>query len=61
MKSTFKISQFKNPSGGVAWRLAGTLNGKRVRENFKTRPEAVAERDRYQVMQLNEEPEGHPV
>ena len=60
-KSKFKITQFKNPSGAVAWRLSGTLNGKRIRENYKTRPEAVAKRQEYDVEVLNGEPEGQTI
>lgn len=60
-KSKFKITQFKNPSGAVAWRLSGTLNGKRIRENYKTRPEAVAKRQEYDVEALNGEPEGQTI
>ena len=60
-KSKFKITQFKNPSGAVAWRLSGTLNGKRIRENYKTRPEAVAKRQEYDVEHLNSVPEGRTI
>lgn len=60
-KSKFKITQFKNPSGAVAWRLSGTLNGKRIRENYKSRPDAVDQRQKYDVDFLNEEPEGRTV
>ena len=60
-KSKFKITQVKNPSGAVAWRLSGTLNGKRIRENYKTRAQAVAKRQEYDVEHLNAEPEGQTV
>lgn len=60
-KSKFKIAPFTNPSGNAAWRLSGTLNGKRIRENFKTRPEAVAQRQKYDVEHLNGEQEGRTV
>lgn len=60
-KSKFKITQFENPSGGIAWRLSGTLNGKRIRENYKTRPEAVAQRQKYDVEVLNAVPEGRTI
>jgi len=45
----FTITKFTNPSGKEAWRLSGTLNGKRIRQNFKTRAEAVAERQSYEI------------
>jgi hypothetical protein len=60
-KSKFKITQFKNPSGAVARCLSGTLNGKRIRENYKTRPEAVAKRQEYDVEHLNSVPEGRTI
>jgi len=60
-KSKFKITQFNNPSGAVAWRLSGTLNGKRIRENHQTRLEAVEKRQEYDVEHLNGEPEGQTV
>jgi site-specific recombinase XerD len=60
-KSKFKISEFTNPSGGKAWRLSGTLNGKRIRENYKSRAEAVAQRQEYEVERLNGESDGQTV
>ncbi|MBK1877961.1 tyrosine-type recombinase/integrase [Pelagicoccus mobilis] len=32
------VAKFKNPSGKLSWRVSGTVNGVRVRKNFKTRP-----------------------
>lgn len=60
-RSKFKISEFTNPSGASAWRLSGTLNGKRIRENFKTRAEAVTQRQAYEVERLNGLSEGQTV
>ena len=60
-KSKFKITQFDNPSGQKAWRLSGTLNGRRIRENYKTRSEAVAKRQEYDVEFLNSVPEGRTI
>ncbi|NDV63345.1 hypothetical protein G0Q06_12845 [Puniceicoccales bacterium CK1056] len=59
--SKFKITPFLNPSGAKVWRLSGTLNGKRFRENYKTRNEAVAKRQSYEVKRLNETSEGQTV
>ncbi len=42
-KKTFVITRFKNASGTVSWRLAGWVNGVRIRKNFKSREEAAAE------------------
>lgn len=40
---TFVISEFTNPSGEIVFRVAGRLDGKRIRKNFPTRAEAKAE------------------
>ncbi len=61
MASKFKITQFENPSGEKVWRLSGTLNGQRIRENHKTRKLAVDQRQKYEIKLLNEEPEGRTV
>jgi len=45
----FVISEFTNPSGEVVFRVAGWLDGKRVRKKFDTHAEAEAER---QVLEL---------
>ncbi len=42
--SPFSITEFTNPSGVIVYRVAGWLDGKRVRKNFATRSEAAAER-----------------
>lgn len=53
VKSQFKITQFTNPSGQKVWRVSGSLHGKQVRRNFKTRSEATAERDRLEIQRIN--------
>ena len=60
-KSRFKITRFTNPSGDEVWRLSGTLNGKRIRRNFKNRSEAVSERQRLEVRYQNETSEGQTI
>jgi len=40
----FIVSQFKNRNGTASWRVDGRLNGIRIRKNFKTREEAIAEK-----------------
>ena len=50
--SSFVISQFTNPSGEIVFRISGWLDGKRVRKNFSTRAEAEAERQVYDIGQL---------
>ncbi len=53
--SAFVISEFTNPSGEVVFRVAGWLDGKRVRRNFATRPEAKAEVDALEIQRLQGE------
>jgi integrase len=40
----FAVSRFENRNGSPSWRVEGQLHGLRIRKNFKTREEAVAER-----------------
>jgi len=42
--SAFTVSEFSNPSGEIAYRVSGWLDGKRIRKNFTTRAEAAAEK-----------------
>ena len=60
-KQRFKITKFINPGGSEAWRLSGTLSGKQIRKNFKSRNDAVAERQQLSIRYLNEQSEGHTV
>ena len=50
--SAFVISEFTNPSGETAYRVAGWLDGKRVRKNFPSRAEAEAERQILDIRHL---------
>lgn len=54
-ESAFEISQFKNPSGEVVFRVTGWLDCKRIRKNFRTHEEAVAERQVLDVQRLQSE------
>lgn len=60
-KSKLKIAPFTNPSGNTEYRLSGTVNGKRIRENYKTRPEAVTICQKYEIEHLNNAPEGRSI
>jgi hypothetical protein len=40
----FIIAPFTSPSGEIVFRVSGWLDGKRVRQNFKTHAEAKAQR-----------------
>lgn len=51
----FEISEFTNPSGEIVFRVAGWLNGKRVRKNLATRAEAQAERQALEIAALQSE------
>jgi len=60
-KQRFKISRFINPSGDHVWRLSGTLNGERIRKNFKSRDLAVKERQKLGIRYQNEKSVGQTV
>ena len=60
-KQRFKIARFTNPSGEEVFRLSGTLNGERIRKNFKNRADAVAERQKLTIRFHNEEPDGRTI
>ncbi len=49
---SFVISQFTNPSGQRVFRVSGWLDGKRIRKNFATRAEAEAERQVFEIGNL---------
>ncbi len=38
------IARFENRNGVISWRVTGSINGVRVRRNFKSREEAAAEK-----------------
>ena len=40
----FIVDRFINRNGFVAWRVDGPLHGVRIRNNFKTKEEAAAEK-----------------
>jgi hypothetical protein len=62
MKTTrFKISDFINPGGDRVFRVSGTLDGKTVRRNFRSRTEAVDFRQKMSVHYLNQESSGQTV
>jgi hypothetical protein len=60
-KHRFKITPFTNKTGSKAFRVSGTLDGRSVRKNFKTRDAAVAFRDELDVEYLKGESEGQTV
>lgn len=47
--SKFEVVPFENRNGTSSWRVVGWLHGERVRKNFKTRAEAVAEKATFEV------------
>ena len=50
---SIKISKFHNQNGNVAWRVSGTINGERIRRNFRTRAEAVSEKQILEIKRKN--------
>ena len=57
-KSKFKVSKFTYPSGGVAWRVSGSLDGRQIRKNFDKRQDAVDEKQRLEIKRVNGETYG---
>ena len=43
-QSSFAVTRFQNRNGVISWRVDGRLHGVRIRKNFKTREEAIAEK-----------------
>ena len=58
--SPFVISEFTNPSGEIVYRLYARIDGKRIRQNFKTRAEAEAERQIQEVQWLQRDTGARP-
>ncbi len=50
--ASFGISEFTNPSGEIVLRVTGWLDGTRIRRNFPTRAEALAERQALEIQRL---------
>ncbi len=43
-QSPFSVTRFENRNGVISWRVDGRLHGVRIRKNFKSREEAIAEK-----------------
>jgi hypothetical protein len=57
-RGAYTLTTFKNPNRSTAYRVTGTkLDGVRVRENFKTQPEALARKQQLEIERLNSAPE----
>lgn len=41
---SFAVTRFENRNGVISWRVDGRRHGVRIRKNFKTREEAIAEK-----------------
>jgi integrase len=61
-KGLFRIVEFTNPSGNVAFRVTGwTLDGQRIRQNFSEHGEAVAKLQELEIQSANLESAARPV
>lgn len=49
----FKISDFRNPSGAISYRVDGMLRGVRIRRNFQLKTDAEAEVRALEIEQVN--------
>jgi integrase len=57
-RGVYIISPFENPNKTTAYRVAGTTpGGVRIRENYKTQPEALARKQQLEIEVLNFTPE----
>ena len=61
IQSKIKVIKFTYRNGTEAYRVTGSVEGKQVRKNFKTRKEALKERDRLEVERLNGETDGQSI
>src|SRR5688572_28381345 len=54
LRGVYQIASFENPLRTTSYRVTGTkLDGARVRENFKTEPEALACKQQLELEALN--------
>jgi len=61
-KGTFRVVEFKNPSGVIVHRVTGwTLDGRRISENIKEHGEAVTRLRELQIQGANLEDSARPV
>lgn len=60
-KHRFKITPFTNKTGTKSYRVSGTLDGKTIRKNFKTRDDAVEYRQKLDIKYLESDSEGQTV
>src|ERR1035437_7480524 len=57
-RGVYIISPFENPNKTTAYRVAGTTpGGVRIREHYKTQPEALARKQQLEIETLNSTPE----
>ena len=57
-RGTYTVSPFKNPNRTTAYRVTGTKkDGIRIRENYKSEPEALARKQQLEIEALNFNPE----
>jgi integrase len=57
-RGEYAINAFKYPGGSTAYRVTGTqMDGVRIRENYKTQPEALARKQQLEIEVLNFVPE----
>jgi len=61
-RGIFRVVEFINPSGGKAYRVTGwTIDGERIRENFKEHLEAVSRKQELDTQSANLESAGQTV
>jgi hypothetical protein len=58
-QSAFAVTRFENRNGVISWRVDGRLHGVRIRKNFKTREEAIAEKGTLELKVLQADIRDH--
>ncbi len=48
-RGKFPVTSFQNPSGKIAYRVSGTLNGKRIRNNYDSREKALMMANKFEL------------
>jgi integrase len=58
LRGQFRITEFENPNKSISWRVIGTtMDGKMLRQNFKTEAEALGRKQELEIEARNFEPD----
>jgi site-specific recombinase XerD len=58
LRGKFTVIEYGNDKGSISWRVSGTkMDGTRVRENYKTKTEALGQKQQLEIEAINAEPD----